>query len=45
VDSDHLFLGFKDYGVTAVADIRSSGSFAYTVGYDYQRFWARTRSG
>jgi outer membrane cobalamin receptor len=39
VDSDHLFWGFKDYGVTAVAEIRTPGSFEYAVGYDYQRFW------
>ena len=39
VDSDHLFWGFEDYGVTAVAEIRSPGSFEYAVGYDYQRFW------
>jgi vitamin B12 transporter len=39
VDSDHLFWGFKDYGVTAVAQFRNPGSFAYAVGYDYQRFW------
>jgi outer membrane cobalamin receptor len=39
VESDHLFWGFKDYGVTAVAEIRTPGSFEYAVGYDYQRFW------
>ena len=39
IDSDHLFWGYKDYGVTAVAEIRSPGSFEYAVGYDYQRFW------
>jgi outer membrane cobalamin receptor len=39
VDSDHLFWGFKDYGVTAVAEIRNPGSFEYVAGYDYQRFW------
>jgi len=39
VDSDHLFWGFKDYGLTAVAQIRNPGSFEYAVGYDYQRFW------
>lgn len=39
VDSDHLFWGFEDYGVTGVVDIRTDGSFDYSVGYDYQRFW------
>lgn len=39
VDSDHLFWGFEDYGVTAVAEIHNPGSFEYAVGYDYQRFW------
>lgn len=39
VVSDNLFWGFEDYGVTAVAEIRSPGSFEYAVGYDYQRFW------
>ena len=39
VDSDHLFWGFEDYGVTAVAEFRPGGSFEYSAGYDYQRFW------
>ncbi|HLF11580.1 MAG TPA: TonB-dependent receptor [Gammaproteobacteria bacterium] len=39
VNSDHLFWGFEDYGVTAVADVRTDNSFEYAVGYDYQRFW------
>ncbi len=39
VDSDHLFWGFEDYGVTGVVQIRTPGSFEYAVGYDYQRFW------
>jgi vitamin B12 transporter len=37
--SDHLFWGFEDYGVTAVAEIRTGTAFEYSVGYDYQRFW------
>jgi vitamin B12 transporter len=39
VDSNHLFWGFEDYGVTAVADIHNGGPLDYAVGYDYQRFW------
>jgi outer membrane cobalamin receptor len=39
VDSDHLFWGYEDYGVTGVAELHTPGSFEYAVGYDYQRFW------
>lgn len=40
VASDHLFWGFEDYGVTAVAQFRPTASpVEYAVGYDYQRFW------
>jgi vitamin B12 transporter len=39
IDSDHLFWGFEDYGVTAVAQFRPAGAFEYAAGYDYQRFW------
>jgi vitamin B12 transporter len=39
VNSDNLFWGFEDYGLTAVAEIRPSGAVEYAVGYDYQRFW------
>ena len=39
VNSDNLFWGFEDYGLTAVAEIRPAGSVEYAVGYDYQRFW------
>jgi vitamin B12 transporter len=38
VASDHLFWGYQDYGVTAVAEIRAPSSFEYALGYDYQRF-------
>lgn len=39
VDSDHLFWGYEDYGVTAVADFRPRGALEYAAGYDFQRFW------
>ncbi|HJR70417.1 MAG TPA: TonB-dependent receptor, partial [Gammaproteobacteria bacterium] len=39
VVSDHLFWGFEDYGVTAVAEFRPANSVEFAVGYDYQRFW------
>jgi vitamin B12 transporter len=39
VVSDHLFWGFEDYGVTAVAEFRPANSLEFAVGYDYQRFW------
>jgi vitamin B12 transporter len=38
IESDHLFWGYEDYGVTAVADIRPGGPVEFSVGYDYQRF-------
>jgi vitamin B12 transporter len=39
VNSDNLFWGFEDYGLTAVAEFRPQGAVEYAVGYDYQRFW------
>jgi len=39
VSSDHLFWGFEDYGVTAVAELRPMKAIELAVGYDYQRFW------
>jgi vitamin B12 transporter len=33
------FWGFEDYGITALAEIRSGGAVDFAVGYDYQRFW------
>jgi len=33
------FWGFEDYGITALAEIRSGGAADFAVGYDYQRFW------
>jgi vitamin B12 transporter len=39
VVSDHLFWGFEDYGVTAVAEFRPMNAVELAVGYDYQRFW------
>ena len=39
VVSDHLFWGFKDYGVTTVAEFRPANTVELAVGYDYQRFW------
>jgi vitamin B12 transporter len=39
IESDHLFWGYEDYGVTAVADIHPGGPVEISVGYDYQRFW------
>ncbi len=41
VVSDREFWGYEDYGVTAVADIRSSHGFDYTLGYDHQRYSGR----
>jgi vitamin B12 transporter len=38
VDSDHLFWGYEDYGVTGVVELHNPGSLEYALGYDYQRF-------
>jgi len=41
VGSDREFWGYEDYGFTAVADVRTSLGFDYSVGYEHQRYSGR----
>jgi len=41
VVSDREFWGYEDYGLTAVADVRSSAGIDYSVGFEHQRFSGR----
>jgi len=41
VVSDREFWGYDDYGLTAVADLRSNSGVDYSVGFEHQRFSGR----
>ena len=41
VVSDREFWGYDDYGLTAVADLRSNAVVDYSVGFEHQRFSGR----
>ncbi len=41
VISDAEYWGYEDYGLTAVADLRSSHGVDYSLGYEHQRYSGR----